>query len=208
MATYAGVTLWNFRTLFGYEEIDCLENLATLHTFTGSLDESWFYLVSIAIEARGATVVPLMLDAIAAARKGDTRTVIYFLNSFAEVLEDLTGILTRMYENCDPHVFYYKIRPFLAGSKNMVEAGLPNGVWYEEEDGKGSWKHYAGGSNAQSSLIQAFDIILGIEHRPTGVKKAAEPESHRHGAAPPMRHNFIEVRLADGNSLGCLLTVI
>ena len=193
MASYAGVALWNYRTLFGSLDIDILENLATLHTFTGSLDESWFYLVSVAIEARGAPVVPAMLDAIAAARQGDAETVRYFLTSFAEILEDLTGLLGRMYEDCDPHVFYFKIRPFLAGSKNMAEAGLPHGVWYEDEDGKGKWRQYSGGSNAQSSLIQAFDIILGIEHRATGVKPSAEDGAHRQGTAPPQKHNFIEV---------------
>lgn len=193
MATYAGVTLWNYRSLFGSQEIDNLENLATLQTFTGSLDESWFYLVSVAIEARGAPVVPQMLQAIAAARDGDTDAVVQFLNFFAQTLEELTALLVRMHESCDPHVFYFKIRPFLAGSKNMAEAGLPRGVWYEDEGGKGMWRQYSGGSNAQSSLIQAFDLILGIEHRPTGMKKSAGEDSHQQGTAPPQKHNFIEV---------------
>ncbi|KAF8467280.1 Indoleamine 2,3-dioxygenase [Kalaharituber pfeilii] len=191
VASYAGVALWNYRTFFDSERIDSLEDLATLQTFTGSLDESWFYLVSVAIEARGAPVVPRMLEAIAAARKGDTLTVRDFLNFFAETLEELTVLLSRMYENCDPHVFYFKIRPFLAGSKNMGEAGLPHGVWYEDEDGKGMWRQYSGGSNAQSSLIQAFDVILGIEHRPTGFKKPGE-DANQHGTAPSPKHNFIE----------------
>lgn len=195
VASYAGVTLWNYRTLFGTEELDNLENLATLQTFTGSLDEQWFYLVSVAIEARGAPTIPRMLEAIAAARQGDTDTVISFLDSFAECLEELTLLLGRMYDNCDPHAFYFRIRPFLAGSKNMEEAGLPHGVWYEDEDGKGMWRQYSGGSNAQSSLIQAFDIILGIEHRPTGAKKEAETT----GARP--KHNFIEVTSITNSAL-------
>ncbi|KAF8443459.1 indoleamine 2,3-dioxygenase subfamily [Terfezia claveryi] len=192
VASYAGVALWNYRTLFGSQEIDNLKDLATLQTFTGSLDESWFYLVSVAIEARGAPVVPRMLEAIAAAREGDVDTVLEFLNFFAQILEELTALLVRMYESCDPHVFYFKIRPFLAGSKNMAEAGLPQGVWYEDEDGKGSWRQYSGGSNAQSSLIQAFDLILGIGHRPTGIKRPTGDDSHKHGSAPPQKHNFIE----------------
>lgn len=186
------MALWNYRTLFGSRDIDILENLATLHTFTGSLDESWFYLVSVAIEGRGAPVVPRMLEAVAAAREGDVHTVLRFLNFFAEILEDIIALLVRIIENCDPHVFYFKIRPFLAGSKNMAEAGLPYGIWYEDENGKGSWRQYAGGSNAQSSLIQAFDLILGVEHRPTGVRFSSE-EGHKQGIAVPQKHNFIEV---------------
>ena len=183
------MALWNYRTLFGSRDIDILENLATLHTFTGSLDESWFYLVSVAIEGRGAPVIPRMLEAIAAAREGDADTVLIFLNFFAEILEDITALLVRIFENCDPHVFYFKIRPFLAGSKNMAEAGLPHGIWYEDENGGGMWRKYAGGSNAQSSLIQAFDLILGIDHQPTGVQTSSDKQ----GMNVPRKNNFLEV---------------
>ena len=168
VATYAGVCLWNFRPIFPDESIDSLENLATLTTFTGSLDESWFYLVSVAIEARGAPLIPLLLETVTAARNDDVKSVTLALQAFAERLDELGSLLERMYENCDPHVFYHRIRPFLAGSKNMADAGLPNGVVYDTGMGNEPYRQYGGGSNAQSSLIQFFDIILGITHRPTG----------------------------------------
>ena len=192
VATYAAVCLWNFKPLFMDEHIDNLENLATLTTFTGGLDESWFYLVSVAMEARGAPIIPLMLTAIAAAREDDATTVASCLHTFAERLDDLTTLLLRMYEMCDPHIFYHRIRPFLAGSKNMADAGLPNGVIYEDGSGNETFRQYAGGSNAQSSLIQFFDIVLGIEHRPTGEKKPTRGrDAEREGRAPPPKHNFI-----------------
>jgi indoleamine 2,3-dioxygenase len=191
VATYAAVCLWNFKPLFVDEDIDNLENLATLTTFTGSIDESWFYLVSVAIEARGAPIIPLMLTAIDAARINDSRTVAACLRAFAERLDDLGTLLQRMHESCDPQVFYNRIRPFLAGSKNMAEAGLPNGMIYEDGTGTETFRQYSGGSNAQSSIIQFFDIILGIEHRPTGEKKDVSSESELEGTAPPPKHNFL-----------------
>ncbi|TGO37129.1 hypothetical protein BHYA_0105g00210 [Botrytis hyacinthi] len=191
VATYAAVCLWNFKPLFADEHVDNLENLATLTTFTGSIDESWFYLVSVAIEARAAPVLPLMLTAIEAARKNDSRTVTSCLRTFAERIDDLGTLLQRMHESCDPHVFYNRIRPFLAGSKNMEEAGLPNGVFYDEGNGVGQYRQLSGGSNAQSSILQFFDIVLGIEHRPTGEKKDAASESEAEGAAPRTKHNFL-----------------
>jgi indoleamine 2,3-dioxygenase len=191
VATYAAVCLWNFKLLFVDEDVDKLENLATLTTFTGSIDESWFYLISVAIEARGGPIIPLMLTAVAAARANDAATVTLCLRSFAERLDDLGSLLQRMHESCDPQVFYHRIRPFLAGSKNMAEAGLPNGVIYEDGTGIDVYRQYAGGSNAQSSLIQFFDIILGIEHRPTGEKRDPASESELEGTAPPPKHNFI-----------------
>ncbi|CAG8951569.1 hypothetical protein HYFRA_00007485 [Hymenoscyphus fraxineus] len=191
VATYAAVCLWNFKPLFADEHVDNLENLATLTTFTGSIDESWFYLVSVAIEARAAPILPIMLTAIDAARIDDSITVTACLRSFAERLDDLGTLLQRMHESCDPHVFYHRIRPFLAGSKNMKEAGLPNGVLYQDADGTETYRQYSGGSNAQSSILQFFDIVLGIIHRPTGEKKDVVSGAQGKGLASPPEHNFL-----------------
>jgi len=191
VSTYAASVLWNFKPLFIDEGIDDLDNLATLVTFTGSLDESWFYLVSVAIEARGGPIITLMLTAVAAAREGDSATVTRCLRAFAERLDDLGGLLRRMHDNCDPGFFYRRIRTFLAGSKNMAEAGLPYGVMYDDGSGYSEYVQYSGPSNAQSSLIQFFDIILGIEHRPTGEKPNPASESEREGRGAAPKHNFI-----------------
>ncbi|KAJ2355999.1 tryptophan 2,3- dioxygenase [Coemansia sp. RSA 2611] len=87
-----------------------------------------------------------------------------------------------MYERCDPYVFYWKIREFLAGWENMEDAGLAHGVLYEGVDDTDTFsldnwqslqrrfRKYAGGSAAQTPLLQAFDIALGIKHFPTGKK--------------------------------------
>ncbi|PHH77168.1 hypothetical protein CDD82_3644 [Ophiocordyceps australis] len=193
VATYAGLCLWNFKPLFLDEFLDSPENLATLNTFTGSIDESWFYIISVAIECRGAPILPLVLTAMGAARAGDSETVIGCLRAFAERLTDLTVILQRMHESCDPLIFYHRIRPFLAGSKNMAEAGLPKGVFYDtgrSDAQAASHRQYSGGSNAQSSLIQFFDIALGIKHRPTGQTRDAPspPTRETHDSS----HNFIQ----------------
>jgi indoleamine 2,3-dioxygenase len=183
VATYAGLVLWNWKPLLINEPIDNLENIFTLHTFTGSMDESWFYDVSVAIEAAGAPTIPVMLDAVSAARMNDMEKVTECLRYFAERLDELASVLTRMYENCDPHIFYNRIRPFLAGSKNMADAGLPNGVMFDTGSGHDKYVQYSGGSNAQSSIIQFFDIILGIEHRPYGERPDTSSASESDGPA-------------------------
>ncbi|KAJ5593971.1 uncharacterized protein N7459_000179 [Penicillium hispanicum] len=187
VATYAGVCLWNYKPIFPDEPADDLDNLACLQTFTGSLDEQWFYLVSVAIEARGAPSIPLMLEAIAAARVGKARVVTECLQQLAEIIDDITALLQRMYDNCDPYIFYNRIRPYLAGSKNMADAGLPKGLLYDDGRNAPEYRQYGGGSNAQSSLIQFFDIVLGIEHRPTGVSRKDEAQED----GPKTRHGFI-----------------
>lgn len=178
-ATYAVTNLWNYHCFSPDHDISEPENLRTFLTFTGTDDESWFYLVSVAMEARGAPIFPRMLDAIQAARANDSVRVSEHLDCFTEVLKEVTVLLQRMYERCAPKVFYHSIRPFLAGSKNMAAAGLPNGVFYDEGNGKGQWRQYSGGSNAQSSLIQFFDVVLGVQHMEAKTKtdKINKPKS-------------------------------
>lgn len=190
VATYAGVCLWNWKPIFADEPANHLGNLTCINTFSGSMDEQWFYLISVAIEARGAPALPLMLRAIGAARNGDSELVTKCLQNLAELIDGISEILQRMYENCDPHIFYNRIRPFLAGSKNMADAGLPNGLIYDDGASPRVYRQYGGGSNAQSSLIQFFDIVLGVQHRPTGVK-GPPAESNESSESPRPRHNFI-----------------
>lgn len=125
-------------------------------------------MISVAIEAKAGAAVPTMIQALSAAVNRDYEVVVESLESLSESIHQAGKILERMYERCDPHIFFNQIRPFLAGSKNMEAAGLPNGVYFDEGAGKGRWAQLRGGSNGQSSLIQFFDIVLGVEHRDEG----------------------------------------
>ncbi|KAK1838302.1 indoleamine-dioxygenase [Colletotrichum chrysophilum] len=57
VATYAGLVLWNYTNTEsnGFRP----ESLQVRYTFTGTSDEAWFYLISVAIEAEGRHVVRL-----------------------------------------------------------------------------------------------------------------------------------------------------
>ncbi|SCU97526.1 LADA_0H06744g1_1 [Lachancea dasiensis] len=172
LATYASLILWNYQPIIHdsdlVEDIFDLQNLTTINTFTGGIDESWFYLVSVFFEKNGGQCIDAGLQAIQATRERDSKKLRSLLENMAQGIDQLGSLLMKMEEMCDPHVFYYRIRPYLAGWKNMADAGLPNGVKYGPN---GSYHHFAGGSNAQSSLIQALDILLGVEHFAMGHKK-------------------------------------
>lgn len=185
-ATYSALNLWNF-TVLPNMDLSNIDNLSILHTFTGTDDEAWFYLISVAIEARGASLIRTMLEAIDAVRANDSEVIVQSLLTFSASVQEISAILNRMYERCDPESFYHKIRPFLAGSKNMSVAGLPNGVFYDEGNGEGKWRQYSGGSNAQSSLIQFFDIVLGVEHKATRNAKVMAGDMEA-------KYGFISVR--------------
>lgn len=165
VATYAAVVLWNFRTTIWEQRPDRLDNLATLTTFTGAIDESWFYLISVAIEAKGGPLIASAVEATNLSRAGRTDLVAIQLDKLAAGIVDLKTVLQRIYENCDPHFFSNKLRRFLAGSKNMAKFGLPDGVIFDEGTGNVRTVKLSGGSNAQSSLFQFFDVALGVTHR-------------------------------------------
>ena len=80
---HPSIVLYNWRRLDRTAAI-CMENLATLNNFFDGRDESWFYLITVEVEARGAgAIVPTMLaiDAIQRYREqqdeigSDTRVV-------------------------------------------------------------------------------------------------------------------------------------
>lgn len=160
--TYAGANLWNFTSKS--DDFSKLEDLSTLFSFTGTESESWFLLISVAMESKAAGILQIMIKALEAVKSRDYVFITSALEELKDCIDSVGRLLDRMYERNDPMTFYHRIRPFLAGSQNMSAAGLPNGVFYDEGNGQGEWRQLRGGSNGQSSLIQFFDIVLGVEH--------------------------------------------
>jgi indoleamine 2,3-dioxygenase len=168
VATYAALNLWNWTPNKANADFSYPNDLDSLHTQTGSIDESWFFIISNAMEARAGPLIKMMVEAMEAVEHDDVATIVLSLVGLRQSILDIGQLLERMDERCRPQYFYHEIRPFLAGSMNMEAAGLPNGVFYDEGDGKGFWRKYRGGSNGQSSLLQFFDAVLGVEHTKCG----------------------------------------
>jgi len=197
LATYACLCLWNFRTLSAVDPSEWdLSNLATIQTFTGATDESWFYLLSVALERFGGPCLANGVGALFACRSGDIDDIIVKLERMTGDIDKLTELLMRMPQNLDPHFFYHRLRPYLAGSKGMESAGLPKGVRYGDEE---KYRQYSGGSNGQSSLIQAIDIILNVDHNAPGHRQPPMPVSKQHdiketGSSKPKNAFLKEMR--------------
>ena len=156
-------------------------NLATLDTYSNTLDESWFYLVTTAIECIGSRALTAIVSAIQASRDANNKALIASLTDISKAISDIRDSLQRMYEKCDPYVFYWKVRPYLAGWEN--EDRLPKGIIYEgvdevDEKGETIFRQYVGASAGQSALIQALDIALNVEHYPTNTNPKAKGHSN------------------------------
>jgi indoleamine 2,3-dioxygenase len=151
---HAELVLRNWRRLDPAGPL-ALDNLDTQLLFLGGLDERWFYLVTVAIEAAGGPGLAALLAALEAAATGDGPGLGVHLNALAGSLRAMLAALRRMPEQCDPYIFYHRVRPYLASWPEP-------GVIYEGVDE--TPRRFSGGSAAQSSLIQALDAGLGIRH--------------------------------------------
>lgn len=180
------------------KSIENPDNLATLLSFTASEDEEWFYLTSVAIEARGARMIAQLLNLLSASQSDCTTEAISYLKVFTEDLHCVTTVLSRVRERCQPHVFYHDLRPFLNGTKDMAQEGLPRGVLLDNGTGFQQYHQYSGGSNAQSSLIQLFDVVLGIQHEPSAARFMEEMRQYM----PGDHRRFVEQMTTVGSIRG------
>ena len=132
-----------------------LDNIDTLVSFRGSIDEKWFFLSTVGAELAGAPALPKLVHAVDAAAKRDHAGLRAVLSEVADITAETTVAFMRVRESCDPYIFYTHVRPYLA-------SWPAPGVVYEAT-GVGPVV-YSGGSAAQSALLQAIDAALGITH--------------------------------------------
>ena len=176
--TYSDVVLYNWALKVpSVDPRPALDNLRTLTTFTGTRDEEEFYLTSSRIELRGVDALEVMRVTMDELFIGDAlavRRITRYLHSLAYVVDDLARILLSVRDGCDPDLFYHSIRPWFngadSGSRTWFFEGLdarPELVVPDE---------LSGPSAAQSPLIHALDVFLGVDH-------ASSPAS-----SPTMEH--------------------
>jgi indoleamine 2,3-dioxygenase len=117
VVSYASLELANYTLLNPAGKFE-LDNLAMLHTFSGSFDEAWFYLVPLGIEIEGASALQALLDALKAFQQGTNQLICTYLDIMKQKLEAMTLLLKRMYEKNDPHIFWHRVRPY-SGKKKL-----------------------------------------------------------------------------------------
>lgn len=148
MMAHGSYVLRNWRVLQpGSADPDAF---APLHTFTGTRDEDWFILVTVAVEAEGTEALSQALEA----RLAPPEQALPHLEALGHAVQRMTDALGRMEEACGPEYFYHHIRPYLTSFQDMEYQGA----------GGEPLRSYAGGSAAQSTLIQALDALLGVQH--------------------------------------------
>jgi indoleamine 2,3-dioxygenase len=187
ITAHASLVLHNWRRLDASQPITP-DNLALNQPFLGGLDESWFFLLTVAIEAAGAPTIPALVAVQEAVTADDPPTIIEHLQVIGQHLDEMIALLARMPEQCDPYIFFHRVRPFVASWPEP-------GVVYEGVSERPML--FAGGSAAQSSLLQAIDAGLGVVHEDEKTRPFLH-EMRRY--MPPKHRQFVE-DLAARNSL-------
>ena len=163
-------------------------NIALSQNFLGGLDEEWFVIIHVDIEARAAEA----LKAIALGRRsiisGNEGDLTRALQELAASLEGMHSSLCRMVEYCDPFMYFHRVRPYIHGWKN--NPALPNGLIYEGVSAySGAGQILRGETGAQSSIIPSLDGFLGVGHKDDPLK-AYLMEMRLY--MPPQHRKFLE----------------
>ncbi len=160
--SYASYALDNWRRLEPQGPI-AIDNIALIQNFLGGLDEEWFILIHVAIEAVAALAVRALPQLVQAVQTGDTTAAEAALSQIEPALSEMYQILLRMPEACDPYIYYHRVRPYIHGWKN--NPALPEGLQYEGVAAYGNEpQQFRGETGAQSSIIPSLDAALGITH--------------------------------------------
>lgn len=161
--SYASYALHNWRRPDPTGPI-ALGNIVLLQNFLAGIDEEWFILVHVDIEATVAPALAALGPAQAAVLENQTQELERHLTTIAITLERAYATLLRMTERCDPYIYYQRVRPYIHGWKN--HPALPEGVLYEGVAAYGGRpQQFRGETGAQSSIIPSLDAVFGITHK-------------------------------------------
>jgi len=176
---YASTTLYNY-ALRDPSGPWAAENLYATNTFTGTKDESGFYMTFILIELAAVPALRAIEQVYRDMSNYCNDGVQQCLQTMQKSLYNMRRNMKLMFEQCDPVTFYVHIRPFQAGSKGFDV--FPNGICYEGVDSL--FHQYHGANAGQSSVIYAIDTTLGTRHYGDGKNymdsmKLYMPQKHR-----------------------------
>ena len=184
---YSSYTLENWALIDPSGPID-LSNVRVLQHFDGGMDEAWFILVHVAIEARAGEMLEEALNLISAADAGNASEAARCLSVMSGVWDDVNAIFDRMPERCDPYCYFHRVRPWIHGWKDNPALG--GGLVYEgvEETG-GAPQAFRGQTGSQSSIVPTMDALLSVGHAADPLRSFLD---ELHAYRPPTHRRLIE----------------
>jgi indoleamine 2,3-dioxygenase len=141
-----------------------LGNTCLIQNFLGGVDEEWFILVHLEIEAQAGPALAAIFPAQQAAAEKNEAVLEKELQTMERALHGMYTSLLRMPEKCDPYIYYHRVRPYIHGWRDhpLFTEGL---LYSDVSDYNGQPQRFRGETGAQSSIIPSLDAALGIEHK-------------------------------------------
>uniref|UniRef100_A0A8C6CYE1 Indoleamine 2,3-dioxygenase 1 n=1 Tax=Moschus moschiferus TaxID=68415 RepID=A0A8C6CYE1_MOSMO len=162
------------------------ENMDILFSFPGGDCGKGFFLVSLLVEIAAASAIKVIPNIFNAVQREDSDTLHKALLDISSSLHKALEAFSHIHEYVDPNLFFNVLRIYLSGWKGnplLSEGLLYEGVWDTP-------KKFAGGSAAQSSIFQCFDVLLGIQHT-VGGDSAAQFLQEMRTYMPPAHQSFL-----------------
>ena len=184
---YSSYTLENWSRFDTDGPID-LSNIHTLQHFEGGMDEAWFILVHVAIEARAGEMLDEATRLVTSAQAGDSAAMAKSLSVMKTVWDDVNAIFDRMPDRCDPYVYFHRVRPWIHGWKDNPALG-PGLIYEGVAETKGAPQAFRGQTGSQSSIVPAMDALLGIGHAGDPLRTFLD---ELHIYRPPQHRRFID----------------
>jgi indoleamine 2,3-dioxygenase len=184
---YSGYVLDNWGMLVPAKGV-CLDNIYMIQKFAAGADEAWFVLVHVAIEARAGAALALFGPLIDAAANGDADQAEALLGRIVAIWAEINALFDRMPEQCDPYIYFRRVRPYIHGWKDNPALGA--GVVY-----KGVARYhdvpqaFRGQTGSQSSIVPSMDALLGVGHGSDPLRVYLD---ELHIYRPPGHRRFID----------------
>lgn len=184
---YSSYTLDNWAKLDPEGSVT-VENIGVIQNFYGGVDENWFIMVHVEIEAKAGPALAAIPDLIEAIDSEDLAGVETGLKTIRSAWDQINPVFDRMVESCDPYVYYHRVRPYIHGWKG--NPALPEGLIYDgvvEFGGKP--QPFRGQTGSQSSIVPTMDSLLGISHENDPLREYLD---ELHAYRPPKHRRLIE----------------
>jgi len=184
---YSGYVLDNWGLLDPAKAVS-LDNLYMIQKFAAGTDEAWFVLVHVAIEAKAGEALALYGPLIEAAANGDADRAQVLLEKLVAIWVEINALFDRMPEQCDPYIYFRRVRPYIHGWKDNPALG--EGVVYQGvEQFGGRPQAFRGQTGSQSSIVPSMDALLGIGHASDPLRAYLD---ELHIYRPPGHRRFID----------------
>ncbi|TFK30065.1 Indoleamine 2,3-dioxygenase [Coprinopsis marcescibilis] len=184
--TFADTVLWNWELKRPDQPLSS-DNIQFINTFSGTEDERNFYYASALAELRGVEILRIIDDFNNLPGPGDLPSITKISRDLARLtiaIEDIKEIINSVRSVCDPHVFYWEIRPWFEGSGAK---GPDDPGWIYQGVDETEPLDLSGPSAGQSSVMHALDIFLHIDHK-LQERRSPAPSSENKRAD----HGFME----------------